>query len=227
MTANTITWDSIRAEVLADPVVKAEYEALEAEFSIASQLISLRAATGLTQGEFAELVGMKQSQLARIESGKQIPKLDTLAKLAAGAGYNIEVHFIPLKSRQTQKIKPLQIALSGPAGATPPPPVLETPLPLVLGREPLTEFLGGDDSVAVMVRERLEGRSLQEIAAEVEECLSVLKEKDRIKAVKKVLAGSGTDTSGRNTRASNGNNDEIELLNLAEKLLEKLATILE
>lgn len=111
---NTVTWDSIRAEVLADPAVKAEYEALEAEFSIASQLIALRAASRLTQRELAELVGMKQSQLARIESGKQIPKLDTLAKLAAGAGYTIEVHFIPLKGRQTQKINPLRIALSEP-----------------------------------------------------------------------------------------------------------------
>lgn len=133
MTANTITWDSIRAEVLADPAVKAEYEALETEFSIASQLIALRAASKLTQREFAEVVGMKQSQLARIESGKQIPKLDTLAKLAAGAGYNIEVHFIPLKGRQTQKIKPLRIALLDPDEATPPPPVLETSdLPLAL-----------------------------------------------------------------------------------------------
>ena len=227
MTTNTITWDSIRAEVLADPAVKAECEALEAEFSIASQLIALRAATGLTQREFAELVGMKQSQLARIESGKQVPKLETLAKLTASAGYTLEVHFIPLKGKQTQKIKPLQFALPGPDDATPPPPILETPLALVSGREPLTGFLGSDDPVARMVRERLEGRSLQEIAAELEECLSFLKEKDRIKAVKKVLAGSGTDTSGRTTRASNSNNDEIELLNLAEELLEKLAEILE
>lgn len=60
MTANTITWDSIHAEVLADPEVKAEYEALEAEFSIASQIIALRAASGLTQRELAELLGMKQ-----------------------------------------------------------------------------------------------------------------------------------------------------------------------
>ena len=120
MTANTITWDSIRAEVLADPELKAEYEALEAEFSTASQLIALRAASGLTQRELAELVGMKQSQLARIESGKQVPKLDTLAKLAAGAGYALEIDFIPLKGRQTQKIKPLRIALLDPDDVTPP-----------------------------------------------------------------------------------------------------------
>ncbi|MCA1990637.1 MAG: helix-turn-helix domain-containing protein, partial [Coleofasciculus sp. S288] len=91
MSANTISWDSIRADVLADPTVKAEYDVLKAEFSIASLLIALRAASGLTQREFARRVGMKQSQLARIESGKQVPKFETLAKLAAGAGYSIEV----------------------------------------------------------------------------------------------------------------------------------------
>ncbi|NEO66429.1 MAG: helix-turn-helix transcriptional regulator, partial [Moorea sp. SIO4G2] len=49
-----------------------------------------------TQREFAQRLGMKQSQLARIESGKQVPKLQTLAKLAASAGYAIELKFTPL-----------------------------------------------------------------------------------------------------------------------------------
>lgn len=111
MTANTISWDSIRADVLADPTVKAEYDVLEAEFSTASLLIALRSASGLTQREFAKRVGMKQSQLARIESGKQVPKLETLAKLAAGAGYSIEVHFIPAKGKKTPIIKLLRIDL--------------------------------------------------------------------------------------------------------------------
>lgn len=109
MTSNTITWDSIRSDVLANPEVKAEYDALDAEFSIARQVIALRAASGLTQREFAERVGIKQPQLARIESGKQVPRLDTLVKLAAGAGYTLEVNFIPPQGRRTRKIKPLRI----------------------------------------------------------------------------------------------------------------------
>lgn len=36
---------------------------------------------------------MKQSQLARIEFGKQVPKLKTLAKLAAADDYEVEVNF--------------------------------------------------------------------------------------------------------------------------------------
>lgn len=111
MSENSIKWDSIRADVLTDPAVKAAYDAIETEYNIASYPIALRSATGLTQREFAEKVGMKQSQLARIESGKQIPKLETLAKLAAAAGYAIEVCFIPEAEKQLPKIKPLQISL--------------------------------------------------------------------------------------------------------------------
>jgi transcriptional regulator with XRE-family HTH domain len=105
----TISWDSIRAEVLADPAVKAEYDALETEFNLAQQIIALRKASGLSQREFAELVGIKQPQLARIESGKQVPKLETLTKLASGAGYAVEIHFVPMKDKQVPKVEPLRI----------------------------------------------------------------------------------------------------------------------
>ena len=93
----TFSWDSVRDSTLADPEVKAEFDELRAEFEFARTIISLREKVGLTQREFANKVGMKQSQLARIESGKQTPKLQTLAKLAAVAGYEIEVNLIPME----------------------------------------------------------------------------------------------------------------------------------
>jgi ribosome-binding protein aMBF1 (putative translation factor) len=103
MTANTVSWNSIRDEILANPDVKAEYEALSPEFEFAQTLITLREGLGLTQREFAAKVGMKQSQLARIESGQQTPKLQTLARLAAAAGYKIEVNLIPIgEQKQAQ-----------------------------------------------------------------------------------------------------------------------------
>ena len=119
MTHPTISWDSIRDRVLADPKIKAEYDALEAEFELASRAIAIRASTGLTQREFAERVGMKQSQIARIESGTQIPKLETLAKLAAAAGYAIEVNFIPLQDKQLPELKPIRFNQSNRTDSTP------------------------------------------------------------------------------------------------------------
>jgi transcriptional regulator with XRE-family HTH domain len=107
--SSTISWDSIRDLVLVDPEVKDEYDELEFEFSFAHQVIALRKTSGLTQREFAERIGIKQPQLARIERGKQIPKLETLTKIAAGAGYSLEIHFVPPKGKRHQKIQPLHI----------------------------------------------------------------------------------------------------------------------
>ncbi len=42
MTPKTISWQSICEELLADPEVKAEYDALELEFQLAKQIIALR-----------------------------------------------------------------------------------------------------------------------------------------------------------------------------------------
>ena len=41
MTANTITWDSIRDEILSDPQVKTKYDALSPEFELARAVITL------------------------------------------------------------------------------------------------------------------------------------------------------------------------------------------
>jgi transcriptional regulator with XRE-family HTH domain len=106
---NTISWDSVRTEILVDPSVKAEYDALETEFDVARHIIALRKATGLNQRDFADRVGIKQPQLARIESDKQMPKLETLMKLAAAAGYAIKVHFVPADQSPVPKIDPLRI----------------------------------------------------------------------------------------------------------------------
>ena len=110
-TPKTTLWKSVRESVLADPEVKAEYDALDNEFNVARAVIALRSQSGLTQRELAERIGIKQPQLARIESGKQLPKLETLALLADGAGYTIEVNFVPkTRKKRSQKIKPIKVA---------------------------------------------------------------------------------------------------------------------
>jgi hypothetical protein len=89
--------------------------------------------------------------------------------------------------------------------------------------ELVTNFLQSDDLVAVRVRKQLKDKSLQEIAVELEKCLSLSEQEDQILAVKNVLSGN-VAVAETNRGTSNGN-DEIELLDLAEELLEKLAEI--
>ncbi|MEH1846641.1 MAG: helix-turn-helix domain-containing protein [Nostoc sp.] len=85
----------------------------------------------------------------------------------------------------------------------------------------LVKLLESDDSVAMKVRERLGSRTIQEIAVELEKCLSLSEEEDRIFAVKNVLAANVA--CGESNRGTSDEIDEIELLDLAEELLEKLA----
>lgn len=88
-------------------------------------------------------------------------------------------------------------------------------------------FLNRDDPVVAKVRDKLKEKSLAEIAAELEKCLMLPEEGDRrLVAVQKLLVGSvsvGSKTRGNNDE----NDDEIEMLELAEDLLEKLVEFLE
>ncbi|MEH2027515.1 helix-turn-helix domain-containing protein [Nostoc sp.] len=86
----------------------------------------------------------------------------------------------------------------------------------------LVKLLESDDSVAVKVREHLGTRTIGEIAVELEKCLS-LSEEDKIFAVKNVLAANVA--SRESNRGSSDEIDEIELLDLAEELLDKLTNI--
>ncbi|MDB5170232.1 MAG: helix-turn-helix protein, partial [Candidatus Saccharibacteria bacterium] len=53
------------------------------------QLIVLRHQSKLSQTELAKKVGMPQSSLARIESGKNNPTLKTLLKIATALGSRV------------------------------------------------------------------------------------------------------------------------------------------
>lgn len=44
--------------------------------------MNARKAKGLTQGELAEMIGVTQSDIARIESGRHIIRLDRLEQIA-------------------------------------------------------------------------------------------------------------------------------------------------
>ena len=87
------SWREIRDGFLADPEVQQAYRNLEPRFAIVRQLIELREKHGWSQRELAERAGMKQPQLARLETGQVEPKLDTLQRLAAAMGSRLTIRF--------------------------------------------------------------------------------------------------------------------------------------
>ncbi len=88
----TIDFDDLKADLLRDPEVRAEYDALEEEFAVASELIAARARAGLSQAEVAARMGTTQSTIARLESGRTLPSLRTLRRYAAATGSRAVVH---------------------------------------------------------------------------------------------------------------------------------------
>ncbi len=82
-------------EELKDPEIKAEYDALEPEFSLMQAMIDAREKTGLTQKQLAERTGISQSDISKFESGRGNPSLKTLRRLADGLGMNLKIEFQP------------------------------------------------------------------------------------------------------------------------------------
>jgi ribosome-binding protein aMBF1 (putative translation factor) len=73
---------TIEKKMLADREVRAAYDSLADEFDLSRELIAARVRAGLTQAEVAERMGTTQSVVARLESGAQMPSVNTLLKFA-------------------------------------------------------------------------------------------------------------------------------------------------
>ena len=86
------TWDDYKKHVKAiDPVAKADLENIEELTSIVSSLIAKRTELGISQRDLAAECGLPQSSIARIESFKTTPKLDTLLKMMRPLGLKLKV----------------------------------------------------------------------------------------------------------------------------------------
>jgi ribosome-binding protein aMBF1 (putative translation factor) len=87
----TIPMDEFKARLLANPRVKAEYDALAPEFEISAELIKARRRAGLSQAELASRMGTSQSTIARLESGQTLPSTKTLLRFAKATGNKVRL----------------------------------------------------------------------------------------------------------------------------------------
>ena len=78
---------------MKDEVYREEYNALEAEFTMASAMIAARARAGLTQDQLAARMKTTQSTIARLESGKSLPSGKTLQRYAEATGSRLKIMF--------------------------------------------------------------------------------------------------------------------------------------
>lgn len=85
-------WDEYKDYVKSlNPDSKREMEEIEELSALISAVIKQRNDLGLTQRELAELCGLPQSSVARIETMKIVPKLDTFLKLLRPLGLKMTI----------------------------------------------------------------------------------------------------------------------------------------
>lgn len=85
-------------DYLADEsrVSAAEREQVSFEVDLIGKMIEAREARGMTQRDLAETSGLKQPAIARIESMRSVPRVDTLLKLLVPLGYTLSI--VPLQT---------------------------------------------------------------------------------------------------------------------------------
>jgi len=86
----TIPFEEFKTELLANPEVKREYDAMAPAFEIAAELLRARRRTRLSRAELAERMGTSQSAIARLESGETLPSTKTLLRFAEATGSKIK-----------------------------------------------------------------------------------------------------------------------------------------
>ena len=79
---------------MEDPEFKKEWDDLEIEYQVQSELIRARLESNMTQAELAQKSGIRQSNISRIENGNAVPRLDTLKALAHAMGKNLKISMI-------------------------------------------------------------------------------------------------------------------------------------
>jgi predicted transcriptional regulator len=87
-------WSDAKEKILQNEEVLEELKNNEAEYKIIEEIITARQEKNLTQKELAELVGTKQSNISRLESGNYNPTLDFLNKIAKAIGKELEVRIV-------------------------------------------------------------------------------------------------------------------------------------
>lgn len=84
----------LKKQLMKNPEVKREYEAVDAEYTLVEEMIRARMKAHLSQSELAVKIGTTQSAIARLESGRVSPSLATLRRYAEATGRQLKVGFV-------------------------------------------------------------------------------------------------------------------------------------
>lgn len=84
------TWAEVNNNIRS--LTEEENRELDIMVELVAKIITRRNELGITQRDLAEMSGVKQSAIARLEKLNATPRLDTLLKLLSPL--NLKIHFV-------------------------------------------------------------------------------------------------------------------------------------
>lgn len=89
-----VKFDDFMKEQLKDSGFKEEYDALEPEFAVMQAILRARVQAGLTQKQLADMTGISQADISRLERGTANPSIKTLQRVATALGRKVQIEFV-------------------------------------------------------------------------------------------------------------------------------------
>ncbi|KKW09910.1 MAG: hypothetical protein UY49_C0036G0012 [Microgenomates group bacterium GW2011_GWC1_49_7] len=83
--------EKLKADLMKDPEFRREYEKLQPEFEIASQMIGARIKKKMSQQELARRAGTGQAVISRLEGMNARPSISLLSRVAQALGTKIQI----------------------------------------------------------------------------------------------------------------------------------------
>jgi DNA-binding XRE family transcriptional regulator len=90
-----IKYDQLKTKLLSNPEVQKEYDESRLEYEVAHALIEARGQAKMTQNQVAQKMNTTQSAIARLESGRCFPSLQTIHRYAVAVNKIINLHVTP------------------------------------------------------------------------------------------------------------------------------------
>jgi len=94
MKKKTLYAHDLIATWMKDKKFLEEYNARAPEYALAAALIEARMKAKLSQKKLAALMQTAQPMISRMESGRQLPSLATLLKVAEATGTRLQIRFV-------------------------------------------------------------------------------------------------------------------------------------
>ena len=82
------TWDEFRKEL---DITTEDENQIQFEKELILTMIKIREEKGLTQAQLAQMCGVKQPVIARLETATHSPRIDSLLKVLTQLGYTLKI----------------------------------------------------------------------------------------------------------------------------------------